>query len=135
MLLDAVCKPYLRAQWVVPPDEDAAFVAAMERVLDLYQKPLNVQVPVVNMDEQPVSLRSDLRGRQNIKLGCVLRVDSEYKRHGTLFTEALRGWQQVSVRQCRTAVDWAEEVKSLLDEVYPTAKRVILVCDNLNAAF
>ena len=49
-----------------------------------------------------------------------------------LFTEALSGWRKVSVRERRTAVDWAQEVKALLDEVYPVATRVILVSDNLN---
>ena len=66
----------------------------------------------------------------------VERVDSEYKRNGVvslfLFTEALSGWRKVSVRERRTAVDWAQEVKALLDEVYPVATRVILVSDNLN---
>ncbi len=68
--------------------------------------------------------------------GRVKRVDNEYRRNGTaqlfIFTEALTGWRGVSVRERRTAVDWAQEVKVLLDEVYPKAKRVILVCDNLN---
>ena len=40
--------------------------------------------------------------------------------------------RRVSVRERRTAIDWAQEVKSLLDEAYREAKRVILVCDNLN---
>ena len=73
---------------------------------------------------------------QPMQPGQVERVDSEYKRKGVvslfLFTEALSGWRRVSVRERRTAVDWAEEVKVLLEEVYPEAKRVILVCDNLN---
>ena len=71
-----------------------------------------------------------------MKPGQVKRVDNEYKRNGTanvfLFTEALSGWRRVSVRKRRQAVDWAEEVKILLDEDYPSAERVILVCDNLN---
>ena len=129
-------KPHLVAQWVIPPEEDAAFVAAMEEVLELYQKPLDTSVPVVNMDEQPVNLRDDIRDPCPGKPGQVKRVDNEYKRNGTaqlfVFTEALSGWRRVSVRERRTAVDWAEEVKLLLDEVYPNAKRVILVCDNLN---
>ena len=123
-------------QWVIPPTENAEFVAAMEHVLDLYQKPLDTDVPVVNMDEQPVMLRDNVRDPYPAKCGQVKRVDYEYKRNGTaslfLFTEALSGWRQVSVRERRTAVDWAQEVKILLDEVYPKAKRVILVCDNLN---
>ena len=121
---------------MIPPSEDAAFVAAMEAVLELYQKPLDTDVPVVNMDEQPVMLRDDVRDPQPSKPGQVVRVDYEYKRNGTaslfLFTAALSGWRRVSVRERRTAVDWAEEVKVLLNEVYPKAKRVILVCDNLN---
>lgn len=123
-------------QWVIPPEEDAAFVRAMESVLDLYQQPLDTDVPVVNMDEQSVTLRADVRDPHAAKPGQVKRMDNEYKRNGTanvfLFTEALSGWRGVSVREHRRAADWAEEVKLLLDEVYPLAKRVILVCDNLN---
>ncbi len=124
------------AQWVIPPEEDAAFVEAMEEVLELYQQPLDTSVPVVNMDEQLVTLRDDIRDPHPAKPGQVKRVDNEYKRNGTaqlfVFTEALSGWRRVSVRERRTAVDWAQEVKVLLDEVYPLAERVILVCDNLN---
>ena len=124
------------AQWVLPPEEDAAFVEAMEEVLELYQQPLDTSVPVVNMDEQSVALRGDTRDPHPAKPGQVKRVDNEYKRNGTaqlfVFTEALSGWRRVSVRERRTAVDWAQEVKVLLDEVYPLAERVILVCDNLN---
>ena len=121
---------------MIPPEEDAAFVEAMEEVLELYQQPLDTSVPVVNMDEQPVTLRDDIRDPHPAKPGQVKRVDNEYKRNGTaqlfVFTEALSGWRRVSVRERRTAVDWAQEVKVLLDEVYPLAERVILVCDNLN---
>ena len=121
---------------MIPPEEDAEFVAAMEAVLDLYQQPLDPDVPVVNMDEQSVTLREDTRDPHPAKPGQVKRVDNEYKRNGTaqlfIFTEALAGWRRVSARERRTARDWAEEVRVLLDEVYPQAKRVILVCDNLN---
>ena len=123
-------------QWVLPPEANAEFVKAMEKVLDLYKKPLDIDVPVVNMDEQSVTLREDIRDPCPTQPGQVKRVDNEYRRNGTaqlfLFTEALTGWRGVSVHERRTAVDWAQEVKVLLDEVYPKAKRVILVCDNLN---
>ena len=46
-----------------------------------------------------------------------------------MFTAPFQGWRRVSVRQRRTAVDWAEEVKYLLDEVYPDAVRVTLPRD------
>ena len=108
----------------------------MEDVLTLYQRPEDVRFPVVNMDEQPVQLLAEKRVPLSMAPGRVRRVDPEYIRHGTasvfVFTEALRGWRKVSVRQRRTAVDSAEEVKVLLEEEYPDAEKVILICDNLN---
>ena len=121
---------------MIPPDEDAAFVAAMENILDFYQQPLDPRFPVVNMDEQSVQLLEESRVPIPGGPGRVKRVDHEYRRNGTalifLFTEALREWRGVSVRERRTAVDWAEEVKMLLETVYPEAEQVILICDNLN---
>jgi len=49
-----------------------------------------------------------------------------------MFTEPLGSWRKVNVRQRRTSIDWAYEVKELLNEDYPEAEKVILVCDNLN---
>ena len=121
---------------MIPPEKDAEFVKSMEDVPDLYQKPLDTDIPVVNMDEQSVTLRDDVRKPHPAKPGQVKRIDNEYKRNGTanifLFTEALSGWRRVSIRARRKTADWAEEIKMLLDEDYPSAKRVILVCDNLN---
>ena len=121
---------------MIPPDEDAGFVAAMENILDFYQQPLDPRFPVVNMDEQSVQLLQESRVSIPGAPGRVKRVDHEYRRNGTalifLFTEALTGWRGVSVRERRTAVDWAEEVKMLLETVYPEAEQVILISDNLN---
>ena len=64
------------------------------------------------------------------------KVDSEYIRNGTCsifaFVEPLAGKHHVSVRERRTAVDWAEEIKYLVDTMYPDAEKIILVMDNLN---
>ena len=38
----------------------------------------------------------------------------------------------MSVRARRTKVDWALEIRHLLELDFPDAERVILVCDNLN---
>ena len=63
-------------------------------------------------------------------------MDYEYERAGTasifLFCEPLDGWRQVTVREHRTKLDWAIEVEALLRTRYANAKKVILVCDNLN---
>ena len=122
---------------MIPPDEDAeTFVAAMEAVLEVYQRPEDARFPVVAMDERPVQLLEHLRSPIPMKPGRIARIDYEYKRKGSvsafLFTAPFQGWRRVSIRERRTSIDWAEEVKHLLDEVYPEAERVTLVCDNLN---
>jgi hypothetical protein len=49
-----------------------------------------------------------------------------------VFFDPLRGWRRVRCRDSRTRRDWAEEVRRWLDEDYPQARKVKLVCDNLN---
>jgi len=122
--------------WVIPPEENGEFVARMEDILDLYQRPYNPKVPVVCQDEKPVQLVSDKREPLPVKPGHPKKVDYEYKREGVanifLFSESLAGWRKVNVRQQRTGQDWAQEIKDLLDIHYPDAEKVCLVCDNLN---
>ncbi len=64
------------------------------------------------------------------------RQDYEYERHGIanlfLSVEPLKGQRQVRVRDRRTAHDFAEVVRALVDEDYPDVEKVILVSDNLN---
>ena len=121
---------------MIPPDQDAAFVEAMETVLEVYQRPEDARFPVVAMDERRVQLLADIRPPVPMKPGRIARTDYEYERKGTvaafLFTAPFQAWRRVSVRERHTAVDWAVEVKYLLDVVYPDAQRVTLVCDNLN---
>ncbi len=121
---------------MIPPKANAEFVACMEDVLEVYRRPYDGTRPVVNMDERPVQLVKETREPMPARSGRRRRYDYEYERAGTasvfLFTETLRGWRKVTARERRTAVDWAEEVRSLLDEEYPEAEKVILVCDNLN---
>ena len=38
----------------------------------------------------------------------------------------------LSVREHRTACDWAEEIKYLADVMYSEAEKIMLVMDNLN---
>jgi len=129
-------KPHLRKCWCIPPKQSADFVAHMEDILELYCLPYNQQVPLVCMDEQPTQLIKETRIPIPAVPGRVVQYDFEYERNGTavhfMFTEPLAGWRKVSVRRRRTSVDWAQEIKQLLDEEYPEAQKVILVCDNLN---
>ena len=104
--------------------------------MDLYQQPFNEDYPVICMDEKPYQLLNEARIPIPMKPGKPERRDSEYVRHGTcsifIFTEPLAGWRHTSVRERRTRIDWAHEVKELLDVHYPDAVKVLLVLDNLN---
>jgi len=122
--------------WVIPPEADAEFAASMEEVLEIYARPYDAQYPVLCMDEQPIQLLKDTRAPIRGTKKHPIRVDYEYERAGTasifMFCEPLAGWRQVSVRERRTKVDWAEEMELLLRTRYKSATKVILVCDNLN---
>jgi hypothetical protein len=108
----------------------------MEEVLDLYKQPYDPKRPLVCMDERPMQLLKETRTPLPPKPGQPLRYEYEYERNGTavhfLFTEPLANWRKAPVRQRKTSVDWAEEVRRLLEEDYPDAEVVQLVCDNLN---
>lgn len=121
---------------MIPPEHDAEFVAAMEDVLEVYRRPYDPQRPVVCLDEQPTQLIGETRQPIPVEPGQPPRYDYEYERLGTANTfmsvEPLTARRKASVRATRTALDLAAEIKSLLDDDYPTADTVILVWDNLN---
>ena len=122
--------------WVIPPKENAEFVANMENVLQTYALPYNSSYPVLCMDEQPVQFFKETRKPIPATKNHPRRVDYEYERAGTacvfMFNEPLAGWRKVSVRTQRKKIDWAEEMEELLTTRYKNAEKVILVCDNLN---
>ena len=122
--------------WVIPPDADPEFIASMENILDTYEEPYDPDYPKLCMDEQPVQLHKEIRRPIAATKNHARRIDYEYDRCGTacvfMFTEPLSGWRQATVRPQRTKVDWALEMAALLDTRYKQARKVILVCDNLN---
>ena len=122
--------------WCIPSEHDASFVAQMEQVLQVYARPHDPLHPVVCMDEQPKQLIREARGPMKSARGVPL-IDHEYIREGVcelwMFTEPLGGWRDVRVSDRRTAVDWAHQVRTLVDDPrYADAERITLVCDNLN---
>jgi hypothetical protein len=124
--------------WCIPPAQDAAFVCRMEQVLEVYKRPYDPRRPVVCMDEQPKQLISETRRPTPAAPGRPERVDYEYVREGTctiwMFVEPLGGWRDVRVTETKTAVDWAGQVRRLVDDPrYAEAERITLVSDNLNA--
>ncbi|MXV81768.1 hypothetical protein F4X88_10365 [Candidatus Poribacteria bacterium] len=84
---------------MIPPDEDADFVVAMEQVLDVYARPKDPKRPVVAMDERPVVLHQHLRAPVPGKPGRIARIDYEYKRRGTDFCfHVYRAFSRVATR-------------------------------------
>ena len=108
----------------------------MEDILDVYERPYDPAKPMVCMDEKPYQLLGEAREPLPMKPGSDQKIDSEYVRNGTcsifVFTEPLGGRRHVSVREHRTATDWAEEIKYLSDVMYPEAEKIVLVMDNIN---
>lgn len=122
--------------WCIPPKANASFVCAMEDVLTVYKREYNLDMPMVCMDETSKQLIKETRLAISAKPGKLARYDYEYERNGTcslfMFYEPFGGKRFVSVTDRRTKVDWAIQIKDLLDIRYPDAKKVILVMDNLN---
>ena len=108
----------------------------MEDILDVYESPYDPRLPVVCMDEKPYQLLGEVREPLPMRSGDTQKMDSEYTRNGTVsifvFVEPLGGVRHVSVREHRTAIDWAEEIKYLVEVSYPDSEKIVLVMDNLN---
>jgi hypothetical protein len=126
----------LKEYWAIPPEHSAEFVAAMEHVLTVYQRPLDPAHPVICMDEASKQLVGETRVSLPAEPGQVRREDYEYERRGVanlfLFCEPLTGWREVQVTERRTRTDWALAMRALSDQHYPIAERITVVLDNLN---
>jgi transposase len=108
----------------------------MEDVLDVYTRKKDEKRPVVCMDECPHQLIGETRAPIPGRGGKALRYDTEYVRNGTceifMFYAPLEKWRKVSVRETRKKTDFADEIKTLVDEDFPEADKIVLVMDNLN---
>ena len=121
---------------MIPPEHDGEYVARMEDVLEVYQRPYERAAPVVCMDEKSVQLLKETRPSMTATPGRVERIDYEYERNGTanifMVCEPLAGWRQTRVTERRTKLDWALAIRDLLDGRYADDRIVVLVMDNLN---
>ena len=121
---------------MIPPEASCEFVAAMEDVLDVYQRPYDPKRPQVCMDETTKQLVAETRVPIEARAGQPERFDYEYRREGVanlfMFSEPLAGRRHVKVSERRTRVDWAEAMRDLVDVQYPEAEVVMVVLDQLN---
>lgn len=114
----------------------AQYVAKMEDVLDVYERPYDAKRPVICLDETSKELRDTPRGSVPPQPEQVERQDYEYVRNGVcnlfMVVEPLRGRRKVRVTDRRTAQDFAEQLRVLVEEDYADADVIVLVTDNLN---
>lgn len=108
----------------------------MEDVLDLYAEREDPARPLVCFDEMPYQLIAETRLPLPAAPGRTVRYDYEYQRMGTcnLFVvfAPLAGFRHIDVTARRTATDFAEAMRRLVDVLYPEAAIVRVVLDNLN---
>lgn len=128
-------KPWQKKMWCIPKF-DLEYVARMEDVLDLYAQPPDPQRPVVCFDETPRQLIGETRVPVAAKPGRSERYDYEYKRNGTanvfVMIDRHRSWRNAEVTDRHTQVDFAQQMRKLVDEHYPEADLIRVVMDNLN---
>lgn len=108
----------------------------MEDVLDVYHRPYDPLRPQVCLDETTKQLVGEKRVPVVAAPGHPARHDYEYERKGVanlfMLAEPLRGWREVVVTNQRTAKDYAQILRDLVDVHYPDADKIVLVQDNLN---
>ena len=121
---------------MIAPDASAGFVANMEDVLEVCQRPHDPARPLVCLDETSKQLIKETRDPVAMQPGQVQRVDYEYERNGTanlfMLFAPLEGWRHVEVTNRRTAKDYAMVLRDLSDVHFPKASKIVLVQDNLN---
>jgi hypothetical protein len=110
----------------------------MEEVLEIYKREYDPEHPLVCFDESSKQQIQEVMDSLPMKCGKPKRYDSEYKRNGVsnlfmiMIFEPLGGKRHVQVTEQRTKKDWAECMKMIVDELYPDAKKITIVMDNLN---
>lgn len=108
----------------------------MEDILELYAEPYYPRYPVVCFDEKLYQLVSEVRQPLPAVPGKPGRYDYEDRREGTgnlfIFFQPLRGWRHIKVTERRTARDFAQCMRELVDVHFPRAALISVVLDNLN---
>ena len=112
------------------------YIARMEEVLAVYEKPLSEQEPVVCMDEKPVVLHADIRPSIPMRPGRMARHDSEYQRCGTANVfcgvQPKAGRHFTKVTRDRSSPQFADYLLAIAEH-YPAADTIHLVMDNLSS--
>jgi hypothetical protein len=108
----------------------------MEEVLEIYKRKYDPDYPLLCFDESSKQQIQEVMDSLPMKPGKAMRYDSEYRRNGVsnlfMIFEPLAGKRHIEVKEQRTKRDWAECMKMVVDELYPDARKITIVMDNLN---
>jgi hypothetical protein len=120
--------------WVVA-DLDDDYIAKLEDVLLLYERPYDPEQPVVCFDEKPIPLHAELRPPSPALPGREARRDNEYKRNGTAnvfcAVEPKAGRHFTFATPDRSGFEFAQAAAEIALQ-YMEATTIHLVLDNLN---
>src|ERR1700730_12713659 len=115
---------------------DEQYIARMEDVLAVYEKPLSAREPVVCIDEKPVVLLQEIRPPIAMQPGRVARRDCEYRRCGTANVfcgvQPKAGRHFTKVTPHRSSPQFADYLLDIA-AAYPEADTIHLVMDNLSS--
>lgn len=128
-------RPHKNTYWCIPAVGSGEFVACMEDILDVYERPYDPGRPVVCVDELPYEMHGEAREPLPAKGGSDEKKDFEYVRCGTCSVfgaiEPLTGRCMVAAKERRTKTDLADFIRQVASG-YADAEKIILVWDNLN---
>lgn len=121
--------------WVMP-EAGAEFICDMEAVLDVYERPYDPLFPVVNLDESPKQLISEVRKSFTDSHG-ILHQDYEYSRQGVvdmyMIIEALAGRREVHIEERHDRLTYAKIIAHIVENMYKDAIRITVIEDNFSA--
>ncbi len=107
----------------------------MEQVLDVYAREYQQDYPVVCLDESPKQLVSEVQQSFTDSKGVVYS-DYEYKREGVvdmfMMVEPLGGYREVLIEDNHKSHTYAKVVAHIAEVIYPSAKLITLIEDNLS---
>lgn len=114
---------------------DANFIARMERILHIYQKPYDPRFPVICYDERPCFLIGDRVSGIEMKADQPTREHYAYQKNGScnllMTIEPLTGKRIADVFDRRRKREFALHFQKVAKK-FPKAEKITVILDNLN---
>jgi hypothetical protein len=115
---------------------DPEYQKRMNKILELYSEEYDPKYPIICFDEKHKHLIGDIKSRIPMTPGNLEKYDYSYSRNGTanifVAVDFKGGKRDIMVTDRRTKKDFAMYIKHLVDNVFPDAKKLRIIMDNLN---